>query len=206
MTCSSPVGRSISNAAHAQFISKMAAVQGGIVDTVDKKDIKAEPSEDGTGNNNNNGNENRMLSPSPTSSSSSGNNNSNNTAAAAAATVDQQTLVAVLQFLKKNKLNDSVEILRREAGLPEDSLDIKGSDPGAGGAAGSANLEAVDAATLLNRVTVSASAAAQPQVKGTLTLTLNVFLASELQHFCSYINTDQLCNACKYRSNLVKLI
>uniref|UniRef100_A0A674PAF7 Transcription initiation factor TFIID subunit 5 n=1 Tax=Takifugu rubripes TaxID=31033 RepID=A0A674PAF7_TAKRU len=150
----------------------MAAVQGGIVDTVDKKDIKAEPSEDGIGNNNNNGNDNRMLSPSPSSSSSSGNNNNNNTAAAA--TVDQQTLVAVLQFLKKNKLNDSVEILRREAGLPEDSLDIKGSDPGAGGAAGSANLEAVDAATLLNRVTVSASAAAQPQVKGTLTLTLNV--------------------------------
>ncbi|XP_011611342.1 transcription initiation factor TFIID subunit 5 [Takifugu rubripes] len=141
----------------------MAAVQGGIVDTVDKKDIKAEPSEDGIGNNNNNGNDNRMLSPSPSSSSSSGNNNNNNTAAAA--TVDQQTLVAVLQFLKKNKLNDSVEILRREAGLPEDSLDIKGSDPGAGGAAGSANLEAVDAATLLNRVTVSASAAAQPQVK-----------------------------------------
>lgn len=165
MTCSFPVGRSISNAAHAQFISKMAAVQGGIVDTVDKKDIKAEPSEDGIGNNNNNGNDNRMLSPSPSSSSSSGNSNSNNTAAGA--TVDQQTLVAVLQFLKKNKLNDSVEILRREAGLPEDSLDIKGSDPGAGGVAGSANLEAVDAATLLTRVTVSASAAAQPQVKGT---------------------------------------
>lgn len=181
----------------------MAAVQGGIVDTVDKKDIKAEPSEDGIGNNNNNGNDNRMLSPSPSSSSSSGSNNNNNTAAAA--TVDQQTLVAVLQFLKKNKLNDSVEILRREAGLPEDSLDIKGSDPGAGGA-GSANLEAVDAATLLNRVTVSASAAAQPQVKGTLTLTLNVFLPTELQHFYSYINTDEPFNACKYRSNLVQLI
>lgn len=182
----------------------MAAVQGGIVDTVDKKDIKAEPSEDGIGNNNNNGNDNRMLSPSPSSSSSSGNNNSNSTAAAT--TVEQQTLVAVLQFLKKNKLNDSVEILRREAGLPEDSLDIKGSDPGAGGAAGSANLEAVDAATLLNRVTVSASAAAPPQVKGTLTLTLDVFLPAELKHFCSHINTDELLNASKYRSNLAQSI
>lgn len=204
MTCSSPVGCSISNSAHAQFISKMAAVQGGIVDTVDKKDIKAEPSEDGIGNNNNNGNDNRMLSPSPSSSSSSGNSNSNSTAAAA--TVDQQTLVAVLQFLKKNKLNDSVEILRREAGLPEDSLDIKGSDPGAGGAAGSGNLEAVDAATLLNRVSVSASAAAQPQVKGTLTSTLDVFLPTELQHFYSYISTDEPLKACNYRSNLVQLI
>lgn len=142
----------------------MAAVQGGIVDAVDKKDIKAEPSEDGTGNNNNNGNDNRMLSPSPSSSSSSGNNNNNNTAAGA--TVDQQTLVAVLQFLKKNKLNDSVEILRREAGLPEDSLEIKGGDPGAGGAAGNANLEGVDAATLLNRVSASSSAGTQPPIKG----------------------------------------
>lgn len=142
----------------------MAAVQGGIVDAVDKKDIKAEPSEDGTGNNNNNGNDNRMLSPSPSSSSSSGNNNNNNTAAGA--TVDQQTLVAVLQFLKKNKLNDSVDILRREAGLPEDSLDIKGSDPGAGGAAGNANLEGVDAATLLNRVSASSSAGTKPPIKG----------------------------------------
>lgn len=144
---------SVSNTAHAQFISKMAAVQGGLVDTVDKKDIKAEPSEDGTGNNNNNANENRKMSPSPSpSSSSSSGNNNNNTATES--TVDQQTLVAVLQFLKKSKLNASVDILRREAGLPEDSLDVKGGDPGAQGAAGSADLEGVDAATLLNRVTV----------------------------------------------------
>lgn len=143
----------------------MAAVQGGLVDTVDKKDIKAEPSEDGTGNNNNNVNENRIMSPSPSSSSSPGNNNNNNTATES--TVDQQTLVAVLQFLKKSKLNASVDILRREAGLPEDSLDVKGSDPGAQGAAGGADLEGVDAATLLNRVTVSSSAGAQLPTKGT---------------------------------------
>lgn len=161
------------NTAHAQFILKMAAVQGGLVDTVDKKDIKAEPSEDGTGNNNNNNvNDNRMLSPSPSSSSSSGNNNNNNTATGT--TEDQQTLLAVLQFLKKSKLNDSVEILRREAGLPEDSLDIKGSDAGAQGAAGSGDLEGVDAATLLNRVTVSSSAGTQLPVKGTDVLSVHV--------------------------------
>ncbi|CAG03344.1 unnamed protein product, partial [Tetraodon nigroviridis] len=103
------------------------------------------------------------MSPSPSSSSSPGNNNNNNTATES--TVDQQTLVAVLQFLKKSKLNASVDILRREAGLPEDSLDVKGSDPGAQGAAGGADLEGVDAATLLNRVTVSSSAGAQLPTK-----------------------------------------
>lgn len=159
----STVGCSVSNTAHAQFILKMAAVQGGLVDTVDKKDIKLEPSEDGTGNNNN-VNDNRMLSPSPSSSTSSGTNNNNNSGTGT--TVDQQTLMAVLQFLRKNKLNDSVDILRREAGLPEDSLNVKGGDPGAEGAAGNAELEGVDAATLLNRVTVSASAATQLPAKG----------------------------------------
>lgn len=168
----STVGCSVSYTAHAQFILKMAAVQGGLVDTVDKKDIKAEPSEDGAGNNNNNVNDNRMLSPSPSSSSSSGNNNNNNTATST--TVEQQTLLAVLQFLKKSKLNDSVEILRREAGLPEDSLDIKGSDPGAQGAAGNADLEGVDAATLLNRVTVSSSAGTQLPAKGTDVVSVNI--------------------------------
>lgn len=163
VTCISLVGCSVCYVAHAQFIWKMAAVQGGLVDTVDKKDIKAEPSEEGTGNNNsNNANDSRMLSPSPSSSSSSGNNNNNT---AAGTTVDQQTLVAVLQFLRKNKLNDSVDILRREAGLPEDLLDVKGGDQGAGGAGGNTEQDGVDAATLLNRVTVS-SAGTQPPIKG----------------------------------------
>lgn len=142
----------------------MAAVQGGLVDTVDKKDIKSEPSEDGNGNNNN-VNDSRMLSPSPSSSSSSGNNNNNSTATRTA--VEQQTLVAVLQFLKKNNLNDSVDILRREAGLPEDLLDLKGGDPGAQGGAGHADGEGGDAASLLSRVTVSSSAGAQLPAKGT---------------------------------------
>lgn len=164
MTRISLVGCSVCYIAHAQFIWKMAAVQGGLVETADKKDIKSEPSEEGTGNNNsNNANDSRMLSPSPSSSSSSGNHNNNITAGT---TVDQQTLVAVLQFLRKNKLNDSVEILRREAGLPEDLLDAKGGDQGTGGAGGNTEQEGVDAATLLNRVTVSSSAGTQPPTKG----------------------------------------
>lgn len=157
------------NLAHAQFISKMAAVQGGLVDAVEKKDIKTEPSDDGGGNNNN-ANDGKVLSTSPASSAPAGGNNT-----AAGAPVDQQTLLAVLQFLKKNKLAESVEILRREAGLPEDSLDLKGGDSsaaGSGGAAGNASLEGVDASTLLSRVTVSSSAAAQAPTKGRTELLL----------------------------------
>lgn len=154
------------NLAHAHFIFKMAAVQGGIVDAVETKDIKTEPSDDGGGNNNtsNNANDSRILSPPPASSASSGSNNT-----PAGTPVDQQTLLAVLQYLRKNKLTESVEILRREAGLPEDSLDLKGSDSaaaGAGGATGNADLEGADASSLLSRVTVSSSAGVQAPAKG----------------------------------------
>lgn len=153
--------------AHAHFIFKMAAVQGGIVDAVETKDIKTEPSDDGGGNNNtsNNANDSKILSPPPGSSASSGSNNNT----PAGTPVDQQTLLAVLQYLRKNKLTESVEILRREAGLPEDSLDLKGSDSaaaGAGGATGNADLEGADASSLLSRVTVSSSAGVQAPVKG----------------------------------------
>lgn len=140
----------------------MAAVQGGLVDTDEEKDIKTEPSNDGCGNNN--ANDGRLLSPSPGSGASGGSNKP-----AAAASEDQQTLLAVLQFLRKNKLNESVEILRREAALPEDVLDLKGTDSsaaGSGGAAGGADLEGGDASSLLSRVTVSSSAGAQAPPKG----------------------------------------
>lgn len=169
-----PVGRSGSGTAHAQFISEMAAAQGGPVDAADKKDIKTEPSEDGAGNGSgNNASDSRTLSPSPSSSSSSGGgaaatNNSTPTPPPPplGSAAEQQTLVAVLQFLRKNKLHDSVDILRREAGLPEDSLDVKGGDPAAGGAAGGADADGVDAASILSRVSVSTSAAAPPPSKG----------------------------------------
>lgn len=141
----------------------MAAVQGGQGDAVEEKDIKSEPATDGFGNNN--ANDGRPPSASPGSSAPAGSNKS-----PPEAPEDRQTLLAVLQFLRKNKLTESVEILRREAGLPEDSQDPKGTDSsgaGSGGAAGGVDLEGADASALLNRVTVSASAAAQAPTKGT---------------------------------------
>lgn len=140
----------------------MAAVQGGLVDADEDKDIKTEPPSDGWANNN--ANDGRLLSPSPGSSASAGSNKT-----AAGAPEDQQTLLAVLQFLRKNNLTESVEILRREAGLPEDSLELKGGDgsgTGSGDAAGSVDLEGGDASSLLSRVTVSSSASAQAPTKG----------------------------------------
>ncbi|XP_075946695.1 transcription initiation factor TFIID subunit 5 [Anarhichas minor] len=139
----------------------MAAVQGGPVDAVEEKDIKSEPSNDGCGNNS--ANDGRPPSTSPGSSASAGSNTS-----AAGPPEDQQTLLAVLQFLKKNKLTESVDILRREAGLPEDSLDLKvGGDSGAGsgGAPGDGNTEGGDASSLLSRVTTASSAVAPAPTK-----------------------------------------
>lgn len=148
--------------AHAQFILKMAAVQGSMGDTDIKTDIKTEPSADGFGNNN--ANDGRALSASPGSSASTGSNKQT----APVPTEDQQTLLAVLQFLKKNKLTESVEILRREAGLPENSLNLKGSETSGAGAAGSVDLEGADACSLLSRVTGSSSVGAQAPTKGTV--------------------------------------
>ncbi|XP_042288567.1 transcription initiation factor TFIID subunit 5 isoform X2 [Thunnus maccoyii] len=139
----------------------MAAIQGGMVDADEEKDIKTEPSNDGFGNNN--ANDGRILSTSPGSSAPAAANKP-----AAGAPEDQQTLLAVLQFLRKNKLTESVEILRREAGLPEDSLDLKGADAlgaGSGGAAGGVDVEGGDASSLLSRVTVSSSAVVQAPTK-----------------------------------------
>lgn len=130
-------------------------------------DIKTEPSTDGFGNNN--ANDGRVLSASPGSGSSTGSNKQT----AAVTPEDQQTLLAVLQFLKKNKLIESVEILRREAGLPENSLDPKATESagaGSGGAAGIVDLEGGDVSSLLSRVTGSSSAGAQAPTKGTVQL------------------------------------
>lgn len=145
----------------------MAAVQGGLVDADEEKEIKTEPSSDGLGNNN--ASEGRLLSPSPGSGASAG-----GAKPAAGAPEDQQTLLAVLQFLRKNKLTESVEILRREAGLPEDSLDLKGGDSsgtGPGGAAAGVD-EGGDASSLLSRVTASASPAVQAPTKSRARLLL----------------------------------
>lgn len=140
----------------------MAAVQGGLVDTDEEKDIKTEPSNDGFGNNN--VNDARLLSTSPGATASAA-----ATKPAVGASEDQQTLLAVLQFLRKNKLTESVDILRREAGLPEDSLDLKGADSfgaGSGGAGGGGDADGGDANSLLSRVTISSTAVAQAPPKG----------------------------------------
>lgn len=144
----------------------MAAIQGGLVEAVDKKDVTVrEPSEDGVGNNgNNNANDGKLLTPPPGPNAAAGGNNT-----AAGAPVDQQTLLAVLQFLRKNKLSESFDILRREAGLPEDSVDLKGGDSlavGPAGAAGTVDLEGGDASSLLSRVTVSSTVGAPAPTKG----------------------------------------
>lgn len=72
----------------------------------------------------------------------------------------QQTLLAVLQFLKRNNLTESVEILRREAGLQDEPEDARGTDAAASGL----NAGLVDASSLLSRVSSQSSA----PVKGAL--------------------------------------
>lgn len=142
------------------FHFTMAAVQGGLVESVDKKESTVEPSQENAGNNSNNASDERLLSPPPASGAPTGGNNP----AGAGTPTDQQTLLAVLQFLKKNNLAESVEILRREAGLPEDSADAKTGDSAAAGAApNSSDQDGGDASALLSRVTVS-TAAATPAV------------------------------------------
>ncbi|KAM4751125.1 transcription initiation factor TFIID subunit 5 isoform 1-T1 [Anableps anableps] len=136
----------------------MAAVQGGMVDAKDEADIKTEPASDGFGNNH--ANDAGLLSASPGSSAAAGNNKP-----AAGAPEDQQTLLAVLQFLRKNKLSESAEILRREAGLPEEVLDPKGSDSAGSGLGSGADIDGGDASALLSRVTVSTPGGAKAPTK-----------------------------------------
>ncbi|XP_067115315.1 transcription initiation factor TFIID subunit 5 [Osmerus mordax] len=131
----------------------MAAVQGGQIDPEGEKDIKTEPSNDGSGNNN--ANDGGVLSSSPGATSSSG-----TTKTLTAGAEDQQTLLAVLQFLKRNKLSESVDILRREAGLSDDADDSKVSDTAGSGLGSTVNVDAEggDANSLLNRVTIATAA------------------------------------------------
>ena len=131
----------------------MAAVQGGQIDPEGEKDIKTEPSNDGSGNNN--ANDGGVLSSSPDATSSSG-----TTKTLTAGAEDQQTLLAVLQFLKRNKLSESVNILRREAGLSDDADDSKVSDSAGSGLGSTVNVDAEggDANSLLNRVTIATAA------------------------------------------------
>lgn len=73
---------------------------------------------------------------------------------------EQQTLLAVLQFLKRNKLCESVDALRREAGLPDEPEEAPGSE--AAGAAGSTGAELGDNNSLLSRVSAASQSVAVP--------------------------------------------
>lgn len=139
--------------AHAQFILKMAAVQSGQIDTEEEKEIKLETSHDGPRINSSNDGRPLSVSPGTTPSGAS-------IKAAPGTTEEEQTLLAVLQFLKKNNLSESVEILRREAGLSEEPEDQKGSEStGTGLAPGNKDAGGTDASSLLSRVAVASSAA-----------------------------------------------
>ncbi|XP_037399523.1 transcription initiation factor TFIID subunit 5 isoform X2 [Pygocentrus nattereri] len=80
----------------------------------------------------------------------------------------QQTLLAVLQFLKRNKLIESVDALRREAGLADEPDEAPGSEAGGGvGGAAAGSADSADASALLSRVAGAAqSGAASAPAKG----------------------------------------
>uniref|UniRef100_A0A8C2FME2 Transcription initiation factor TFIID subunit 5 n=1 Tax=Cyprinus carpio TaxID=7962 RepID=A0A8C2FME2_CYPCA len=123
---------------------KMAAVQDGPMELDTEKETKPEILSDGTSKLSGN-TASGTLSSSPL------------TAGGAPKQEDQQTLIAVLQFLRRNKLSESVEILRREAGLEdqEDSQTLDGSGGGKGDRDGG------EANSLLSRVSITSAAAPQ---------------------------------------------
>lgn len=70
----------------------------------------------------------------------------------------QQTLLAVLQFLRRNNLTESVNILRREAGLQDELEEARGTDSAAPG------LNTGDTSSLLSRVSAQNSAPAKGEL------------------------------------------
>ncbi len=122
----------------------MAAVQDVQMELDAEKETKPEILSDGTANISGNA-ASGTLSSSPL------------TAGGAPKQEEQQTLIAVLQFLKRNKLTESVDILRREAGLEEqeDSQTLDGS----GG--GKSDGDGGDTNSLLSRVSIASAAAPQ---------------------------------------------
>ncbi|MGH0135551.1 UNVERIFIED_CONTAM: hypothetical protein FKN15_066159 [Acipenser sinensis] len=132
----------------------MAAVQDGPIESESENEIKTETSNEVPGNPGDAGGGVPPTAPVAAVATEK-------PAAAAADSTERQTLLAVLQFLKKSKLFESEEILRREAGLLNEIGDSQGS--GAGGAAlgggGGAEPESGDASSLLSRVAGAAATA-----------------------------------------------
>lgn len=130
----------------------MAAVQDGQIEPESEKEIKSEALNDATGNHADA--VGGLLPSSPVSTASVGASNSSK----AATSEDQQTLLAVLQFLKRNKLVESADILRREAGLLEEPDDTQGSEGGRDELGGASADEGGDTASLFSRVTSATGA------------------------------------------------
>lgn len=121
---------------------KMAAVQDGSIELDTEKETKPEILSDGSANISGNAGSG-VLSSSPP-------------AGGAQKPEDQQTLIAVLQFLRRNKLTESVDILKREAGLSDDQENSKAPDAG-----GKGDGDAGDTNALLSRVSITSAAAPQ---------------------------------------------
>lgn len=148
----------------------MAAVQDGPIESESDKETKTDALNDGAGNIT--GSSTGVLS-SPPNATSSATGAAKPMAPPPPGPEDQQTLLAVLQYLKKNNLLESVDILRREAGLSDDE-DSQGTD-GSGSAANAD--EGGDANSLLNRVSIATPAPvavpAAPPPKGKSAFTCN---------------------------------
>ncbi|XP_062352472.1 transcription initiation factor TFIID subunit 5 isoform X3 [Cinclus cinclus] len=79
--------------------------------------------------------------------------------AASPAALDRQTLVAVLQFLRRSNLRESEEILRREARLLGDDLGAVALSPASAGLLGGSGSDADSGEALLGRATSAAAVA-----------------------------------------------
>ncbi|RMC11430.1 hypothetical protein DUI87_11549 [Hirundo rustica rustica] len=79
--------------------------------------------------------------------------------AASPAALDRQTLVAVLQFLRRSNLRESEEILRREARLLGDDLGAAALSPASAGLLGGSGSDADSGEALLGRGTSAAAVA-----------------------------------------------
>ncbi|XP_059902555.1 transcription initiation factor TFIID subunit 5 [Gadus macrocephalus] len=127
----------------------MAAVQSGQSETEEEKEIQPETSNDGSRT------DGRPPAGSPGVPASSPG------AVKPSAPGEEETLRAVLRFLQKNNLSESVEILRREAGLPDEPEDQTGSESSGTGSGGQEAGGGVgDAGSLLSRVSAAPTPAA----------------------------------------------
>lgn len=134
----------------------MAAVPDGQIESDSEKETKPDVLNDGAGNIT--GTSTGVLSSPPNAASSA---TGDTKPVAPPGAEDQQTLIAVLQYLRKNNLLESVDILRREAGLSDNADDSQGADGSCLGSGGNTD-ESGGANSLLNRVSIATPAAPVP--------------------------------------------